>query len=490
MSSYSPTKPHVRRERARFEEIERASRGELRERQSSEKHRTDRGPATTPAAAAAGPRPAHARSKSASASSSSSSLSASEQQASPSKSDRPSTAGTQQTTPVKISYPNYYDYSENSEDINKGAAPSLLQTPRRTTASMAMQVPIHPPQQQSPHQRLVDLPQQSQAQTQSLSRPSPQSAQATPRQTSGPALTTAQLQQAVARGGPLHLNGNSNATSHSRVPSTGTRERPPSYAGPNGALRSPADDAFPPNKVDIDAARYRQAQSRASRERSSTTTTDRGSLAKDLREGRRTSQTNGPPPSMNMGLPHHSGGRPASPDSLPTPTGHNIRRLSTPSVPNSVLQPLDAKVVEYGTLMADAQGEMSRLDEEMRLLQDRQREVEQRFLEAKAKHDDYRRQYSDVERALRGEFATNARERRNMDREDSGPVPPVPSMPNLQQYGVDSRQGSGMALNGHNGSQGHPGMRSQRTVSIQSDMDGEMSRPGSKRGRFSRLFGV
>lgn len=210
---------------------------------------------------------------------------------------------------------------------------------------------------------------------------------------------------------------------------------------------------------------------------------------------RRASQNNGRPASMNMGLPHHNGGRPASPESLPTPTGHgnNIRRLSTPSIPNTVLQPLDAKVVEYGTLMADAQGEMARLDEEMRLLQDRQREAEQRFLEAKAKHDDYRRQYGDVERALRGEFATvngHGRDRKDRGLDDDGngaSVPPVPSMPNLQHYGVDSRQGSGMALNGN---QGHPGMRSQRTVSIQSDMDGDMSRPSSKRGRFSRLFGV
>lgn len=273
--------------------------------------------------------------------------------------------------------------------------------------------------------------------------------------------------------------------------STGNRDRPPSYAG-----SSAADDIFPPNKVDLDAARYRhaqQAQSRASRDRSSGTHDRDRPIppAKDLRDVRRASLNNGRPASMNMGLPHHNGGRPASPESLPTPTGHNIRRLSTPSIPNTVLQPLDAKVVEYGTLMADAQGEMARLDEEMRLLQDRQRAAEQRYMEAKTKHDDYRRQYSDVERALRGEFAVNGRDRRNVEHED-GPVPPMPSMPNLQQYGVDARQsdgrqGSGMALNGN---PGHPGMRSQRTVSIQSDMDGDVSRPGSKRGRFSRLFGV
>lgn len=511
MSSHSPVKPHVRRERARFEEIERVSRGELRERQSTEKHRTARtGSAATATASSGtgsgspGRRPVHNRSKSASASSSSSTNSSSasppQHQASPSRSDRPSTAGTQQTTPTTATYPNYYDYSENVHDIGSAPAPApaLLQTPKRNIpnaaaqANMAMQAPIQP-QQQPPSQRLVGLPQQqpqslSQSQTQSPSRTSSQSNAATPRQASGPTVyTTAQLQQAVARGAALNLNGNSNATSHTRVGSTSTRDRPPSYAG-----SSATDDIFPPNKVDLDAARYRhaqQAQSRASRDRSDR---DRPNPpAKDLRDVRRASLNNTRPPSMNMGLPHRNDGRPASPESMPTPTGHNIRRLSTPSIPNTVLQPLDAKVVEYGTLMAEAQGEMARLDEEMRLLQDRQRAAEQRYLEAKGKHDDYRRQYSDVERALRGEFAQHGRDRRNGDIEEC-PVPPMPSMPNLQQYGVDPRQGdsrqaSGMALNGN---PGHAGMRSQRTVSIQSDMDNDTSRPGSKRGRFSRLFGV
>lgn len=490
MSSHSPTKPHVRRERARFEEIERVSRGELRDRQSGEKHRTDRfansGSASVPRTAVV----AHTRSKSATASSSSGSSASDsppQHQASPTRSERPSTSGTQQTTPTTATYPNYYDYSEAADC----PSPSQPHTPKRNppTANMAMQAPSQ--SQQPLNQRLADLPQaqaQAQAQAQSPSHPTPQSAAATPRQASGPAYTSAQLQQAVARGAPLNLNGTSNATSHTRVGSTGTRDRPPSYAG-----SSPPDDIFPPNKVDLDAARFRhaqQAQARASRDR------PQQPLAKDLRDIRRGSQTNGRTPSMNMGLPHHNGGRPASPESLPTPTGHHIRRLSTPSIPNTVLQPLDAKVVEYGTLMAEAQGEMSRLDEEMRLLQDRQRAAEQRFLEAKAKHDDYRRQYSDVERALRGEFSTNGFGKgRGIDLDD-GPVPTMPSMPNLTQYGVDSRHGdsrqaSGNALNGHNGNQGHPGMRSQRTVSIQSDIDGgDVSRPGSKRGRFSRLFGV
>lgn len=157
--------------------------------------------------------------------------------------------------------------------------------------------------------------------------------------------------------------------------------------------------------------------------------------------------------------------------------------------------------------MQDAQGEMARLENEMRALQDRQREAEQRFLEAKAKHDDYRRQYSDVQRALRGEFPSEmslahgaGRSVDALGRDREADVPPMPSMPNLQQYGASSSERtSGMRLNGSGGAgQGvgmqqqqqpqHPGMRSQRTVSIQSDQDS--LRPASKRGRWSRVFGI
>lgn len=204
-------------------------------------------------------------------------------------------------------------------------------------------------------------------------------------------------------------------------------------------------------------------------------------------------------PSLNTNMPHpQQHGRPVSPDSLCTP----IQRLPTPSIFNSVLQPLDAKVVEYGSLMGDAQGDMARLDEEMRALQERQRQAEQRFLEAKAKHDEYRQQYTDVERALRGEFAsTNGHGNSHREVSFQRDVPPMPSMPNLHQYGVGpapdgpgtSRSGSGNLLN-NSGSQGQsgPAMRSQRTVSIQSDADSlnGYGRPSSKRGRWSRVFGI
>lgn len=398
--------------------------------------------------------------------------------------------------------------------------------------NMAMQVPMQPQQPHAPQQRLVDHP--------GAAGQHPSSSSSRPQSASGPSpqLATAQLAQ-PARGGPQLINS-SHPNGNHRAPS-GARDRPPSYSGSqNGASgpRSPADDIFPPNKVDLDAARYRHAQQQSRRDRDRDRDRDRPAPpAKDPRD-RRPSQNAGVGrgPSIdlnnnpiannrnninnNMPPQHH---RPISPESLLTPTGNGgglgsaIQRLPTPSIPNSVLQPLDAKVVEYGTLMADAQGDMARLDEEMRALQERQRGAEQRFLEAKAKHDDYRRQYADVERALRGEFGAAAlggrrggggddREVAFLDGEDGDGqgrrdrnVPPVPSMPSLQQYGVGSgmpasRSGSGNLLNNgaHNGP-GAPGMRSQRTVSIQSDqesLNGGYGRPGSKRGRWSRVFGI
>ncbi|KAI1100191.1 hypothetical protein F4804DRAFT_319603 [Jackrogersella minutella] len=83
--------------------------------------------------------------------------------------------------------------------------------------------------------------------------------------------------------------------------------------------------------------------------------------------------------------------------------GASIQRLKSPSVADCVLQPLDQKVREYADLMSREQEEMDHLDAELRALQERRADAETRFLEAKGKHDDYRRQYNDVERAMRGE---------------------------------------------------------------------------------------
>lgn len=96
-------------------------------------------------------------------------------------------------------------------------------------------------------------------------------------------------------------------------------------------------------------------------------------------------------------------GRPASSDSLNNAAGAAIERLKSPSVMSCVLQPLDQKVKEYTGLMHAEQDEMTRLDDEIRALQERRSRAEMRYLDAKSKHDDYLRQYQDVERAMRGE---------------------------------------------------------------------------------------
>lgn len=563
----SPPKPRVRRERDRFEELERRSRGELKERASCE----GRGPSSKPqertrastlSASATAPAvqmplrapPALSASalhghglghrKSRSASSSSANSSSSPHNSSPTRSDRPTTATTGvATTPGDLpspTYPNYYDYSENAEIFRPQlpqqaparrlsfqqqsqqqqqptqaqalaqAQQSPKQSPKRNmpmavaipTANMAMQVPIGPNQPQQPHphagpqQRLVNVDRVP-------SGPANNSSSRPPSSSGPPQLTTAQLAQGVRNGS----NANTRAVSGPR-----DGNRPPSYAGTGS--RSPEDDIFPPNKVDLDAARFRHAQQQQSRRVDRERTDrdrdrDRSDRERDRpappAKDRRPSQagSNDLPfsmtlPNLNTNMaPAQQHGRPVSPDSLRTP----IQRLPTPSIFNSVLQPLDAKVVEYGSLMGEAQGDMARLDEEMRALQERQRQAEQRFLEAKAKHDEYHQQYTDVERALRGEF-TGTNRNGNTHREVSfqRDVPPMPSMPSLQQYGVGpmpdgpgtSRSGSGNLLNGGGQAQGGAGMRSQRTVSIQSDADSlnGFGRPGSKRGRWSRVFGI
>ncbi|PBP21867.1 hypothetical protein BUE80_DR007315 [Diplocarpon rosae] len=83
--------------------------------------------------------------------------------------------------------------------------------------------------------------------------------------------------------------------------------------------------------------------------------------------------------------------------------GASIQRLDSPRVMKRVLQPLDGKVQEYHTRMQNAQMQMSQLDAEMAALLEKRKHAEKRYMEAKTKHDDYRRQYQGVERAMKGE---------------------------------------------------------------------------------------
>lgn len=95
--------------------------------------------------------------------------------------------------------------------------------------------------------------------------------------------------------------------------------------------------------------------------------------------------------------------RAQSPGSLSVDGGGGIARLNSPSVMKSVLQPLEQKMHEYDHLMQEAHNQMVQLDEEIRMMQERRAQAEERFIEAKAKHDDYERQHAGVGRAMRGE---------------------------------------------------------------------------------------
>jgi hypothetical protein len=134
------------------------------------------------------------------------------------------------------------------------------------------------------------------------------------------------------------------------------------------------------------------------------------------------------------------------PAAIAGPSTHasRISRLESPSVIKSVLQPLDKKISEYDQLMTDASTEMTTLDEEIRALQVRRQLAEDRFLGAKAKHDDYARQRDDVDQAMRGEWppAASAPDHRAVA------FAPTPVMTPQQQQPMAPQQG--MARN-HDG---------------------------------------
>ncbi|KAK7427635.1 hypothetical protein QQZ08_005910 [Neonectria magnoliae] len=81
-------------------------------------------------------------------------------------------------------------------------------------------------------------------------------------------------------------------------------------------------------------------------------------------------------------------------------SGAEINRVNSPSIQMIVLQPLERKIDEYDLLMREEQANIDHLDAEVRALEERRQRAEERFLEAKAKHDEYERQHQDVSRAL------------------------------------------------------------------------------------------
>ncbi|KAG9495261.1 hypothetical protein J7337_013496 [Fusarium musae] len=129
--------------------------------------------------------------------------------------------------------------------------------------------------------------------------------------------------------------------------------------------------------------------------------------------------------SQSMASEQHQQRRAPSPDRLAVP-GNDINRLNSPSIQKSVLLPLEQKIHEYDHLMGEAQAQMNQLDDEIRALQERRRQAEDRFIEAKSKHDDYSRQHDQVGKALRGELVQQA------------PPPPAIRQPVQRMESIDS----------------------------------------------------
>jgi hypothetical protein len=124
------------------------------------------------------------------------------------------------------------------------------------------------------------------------------------------------------------------------------------------------------------------------------------------RQQRQPSISNNPPREQHLTIQPPSSrqqGQPSSPtEQAQTSPAGSIARTPSRGVVASVLQPLGRKCDEYDALMAAAQADMARLDEELARLAEQRAQAEGRFNAAKGKHDDYRRQYVDVERALSG----------------------------------------------------------------------------------------
>ncbi|KAI1211504.1 uncharacterized protein F4807DRAFT_450735 [Annulohypoxylon truncatum] len=249
--------------------------------------------------------------------------------------------------------------------------------------------------------------------------------------------------------GPSSLAGPSNANASTSAPlHTQPLQMPqqqqrfgqssgPSNQSPTGTSRPPLTNSFPPQGGGAPDRSRPPSYSGSSR-------SEEMLVADRTRDDGRIQRQNGrrgppegkpvsgprprPPTSSSAGSspPRNSSGYPINPQvqhaqaqsksasasasdpSLSVPgasVGASIQRLKSPSVADCVLQPLDQKVREYNDLMNREQDEMDRLDAEIRALQERRADAETRFLEAKGKHDDYKRQYVDVERAMRGEMA-------------------------------------------------------------------------------------
>ncbi|KAI1182023.1 hypothetical protein F5B17DRAFT_422449 [Nemania serpens] len=205
-------------------------------------------------------------------------------------------------------------------------------------------------------------------------------------------------------------------------PSASGRSPPPApMPPPQPQQRNPATQSRPPVTT-MFPDRSRPSSSHMGSSRSEEMLGDKNTAAKMARQTQRrgvpgpTKPSPGPrqrtisptPPVSGGSSPTHSQ-RPVSVAGDRELAAGSIQRLKSPSVMDCVLQPLHQKVREYDLHMRREQDEIKALDEELHILQKRRADAEARFNEAKAKHDEYQRQCTDVQRAMSGDLSISPR---------------------------------------------------------------------------------
>ncbi|KAF5635981.1 hypothetical protein F52700_5295 [Fusarium sp. NRRL 52700] len=218
------------------------------------------------------------------------------------------------------------------------------------------------------------------------------------------------------------------------VGQSGSRRQPPGPGqGPNPNMNAPRgpgpQQPMPPTYPGEMDAGPQQQQPNGPRENGRYRRQSRRASESEPRPHGESPPRNGPNTqqsrlSQSMASDQHRQRRGPSPDRLAVP-GNDINRLNSPSIQKSVLLPLEQKIHEYDHLMQEAQAQMNQLDDEIRALQERRRQAEDRFIEAKSKHDDYSRQHDQVGKALRGELMQQ-------------PPPPVVRQPVQRMESIDS----------------------------------------------------
>ncbi|KAJ4179872.1 hypothetical protein NW767_014516 [Fusarium falciforme] len=225
----------------------------------------------------------------------------------------------------------------------------------------------------------------------------------------------AQAQQQQQRVVPVGQNGRSGGQRR-QPPGPNNMNGPPGRGGPHPSYSGGMENG-PEQHGPREGGRYRRQSRRPSdggQSRSGPSDSPPGQ-APNTQQNR----------SQAMASEHHQQSRRGpSPERLAVPS--DINRLNSPSIQKIVLQPLEQKIQEYDHLMNEAQSQMAQLDDELRILQERRRQAEDRFMEAKAKHDEYERQHLDVGKALRGELVRE---------QVPPPVRPMARMESVESFG-------------------------------------------------------